>query len=415
MTEPEEKPELPLLSSPRLPSILIETEESLNSFLEVLRENNKPIAIDAERASGFRYGQKAYLIQIAIQDRAIYLFDPVANYSDESRHSFIELVNEATWIIHAASQDIPCLNEMGMYPSKLVDTELAGRLLGLPKVSLGTLTEHYLGFSLAKEHSAVDWSTRPLPAVWLFYAALDVDVLFDLWAAVEAHLNEDNKLSIAQQEFEYLTRRQERVAKVERWRSVTGIHELKDQRQLTIVKHLWEVRENLAKDKDVAPGRLIPDGSIIAAVRANPKSRSELSSLRSFTGRASRTYIDDWWNAIQKGQTTLDLVELRPKSTGIPNHRNWPSKFPEANARFLWIKKLLVELSVEIQIPVENIVSPDTVKAICFEPPQLELLSITDYLLAKGVRHWQCELVAEHFLFALGQITPPKVEEEPKA
>jgi ribonuclease D len=239
--------------------------------------------------------------------------------------------------------------------------------------------------------------------------------LVDLWAAVEADLNANNKLSIARQEFDYLTRRQERAVKVDRWRGVTGIHELKDQRQLTIVKHLWEVRENLAKDKDVAPGRLIPDGSIIAAVKANPKSRSELSSLRSFTGRASRTYIDDWWNALQKGQTTLDLVELRPKSTGIPNHRNWPSKFPEANARFLWSKKLLAELSVEIQIPVENIVSPDTVKAICFEPPQLELQAISDYLLNKGVRQWQCELVAEHFLFALSQITPPKAEEEPKA
>ena len=49
-------------------------------------------------------------------------------------------------------------------PRQLFDTELAARILGLPRVGLAATVEHYLGVSLAKEHSAVDWSTRPLPS-----------------------------------------------------------------------------------------------------------------------------------------------------------------------------------------------------------------------------------------------------------
>src|SRR5665811_474404 len=93
----------------------------------------------------------------------------------------LKIVDEALsgveWILHAASQDLPCLSELGMWPDKLFDTELAARLSGLPRVGLAAVIENLLGLGLAKEHSAVDWSTRPLPQSWLGYAALDVEVL----------------------------------------------------------------------------------------------------------------------------------------------------------------------------------------------------------------------------------------------
>ena len=47
-------------------------------------------------------------------------------------------------------------------------------------LGLAAVIEHYLGISLAKEHSAVDWSKRPLPEPWLEYAALDVEVLAEV-------------------------------------------------------------------------------------------------------------------------------------------------------------------------------------------------------------------------------------------
>ena len=404
MTDQQEPEEIEsvLLDQPRLPVKLVEDTESLKAFISELNDSNTPIALDAERASGFRYGQRAYLLQIAIQDKCIYLIDPVADFDKATWGDFLSSVSAKPWLIHAASQDLPCLTEMQLKPSKILDTELAARLLGLPRVALGTLTEHYLKIKLAKEHSAVDWSERPLPENWLNYAALDVDVLFELWDAIANDLEESQKFAIAEAEFNYLLTPVAKAPKIDRWRSMTGLHEVKDERALTIAKHLWEAREALAIEKDIAPGRLVPDASLVAAVKATPKTRSELASLKSFAGRASRSFIDTWWKAIEDGSQTKNLVELRPKPIGIPNHRNWIQKFPDAHARLMAAKELLAKLSEENKIPQENILNPETLRQICFEPPvALTIDALNDLLAVRMVRQWQIEIVSEGLLEAL--------------
>src|SRR5262249_60444682 len=97
---------------------------------------------------------------------------------------------DAGALIHPASRDLPCLADLGYRPRLLFDTELAGRLLGYPRVGLGTLVESVLGLALEKSHSAADWSTRPLPEEWLRYAALDVEVLVELRDALAQQLAE---------------------------------------------------------------------------------------------------------------------------------------------------------------------------------------------------------------------------------
>lgn len=388
--EPESTP---LLKS-RTTYSLVETDASLQLVIADILETNEPLAVDAERASGFRYGQKAYLVQVGIRNKAMYLIDPVANYSQTIWRDFADAISSKSWIIHAASQDIPCLAEIGITPKEILDTELGSRILGLPRVSLSTITEHYLQLKLAKEHSAVDWSERPLRPEWLEYAALDVDVLHELWAAVHQDLVAHSKLEIATEEFEALIDQPPKPAKQERWRSLTGLHEIKDARSLTIAKSLWDAREQLAMSKDVAPGRLVPDLAIVAAVKAKPTSKSELASLKTFSGRASRSYIDTWWAAFCAGNETKNLVELRLKATGIPNHRNWPLKFPDANARLLASKAAIVDLSEEMQIPAENLLSPESLRAICFEPPSvLDHDAVAAFLRAKNAREWQIQLL----------------------
>jgi ribonuclease D len=385
---------VPLLKS-RLPYYLVQKDEELSSLIAELSKTSAAIAIDAERASGFRYGQSAYLVQLAIKGRGIYLVDPVAQYSKEIWDEFISGVSSKPWIVHAASQDIPCLAEIGIKPTSILDTELGSRILGLPRVSLGTITEHYLELKLAKEHSAVDWSERPLRQEWLDYAALDVDVLHELWLAVEEDLVKAKKISIAHQEFQFIIDQTPKPVKTERWRSLTGLHELKDARSLTIARAMWEARENLAIEKDIAPGRLIPDLSIVAAVKALPKTKPELASLKSFSGKASRTFIDTWWTAYTYGSTTKNLAELKQKTIGLPNHRNWPAKFPSAHARLMASKAAISKLSEELKIPAENILSPDTLRSICFEPPEeITVDSIRAFLKVKQARDWQIEALA---------------------
>ncbi len=399
--------QLPLLSAPRAEVFLVETEEQLAEAVETLGAGAGWFAVDAERASGFKYSQRAYLIQVYRQGSPIYLIDPAAIcpvLSAEPFSGLARVMSNAGWILHAASQDIPCLRELGLVAPELFDTELGSRIAGLPRVGLGAVTENLLSLRLAKEHSAVDWSIRPLANDWLIYAALDVDVLFELKDALEAVLNEQGKLDWAKQEFEAALRAQPKAPKLDKWRGMTGLHEVKEPRRLAVARELWLAREQLAVKLDVSPGRLIPDASIVSVAKATPKTKPELAGSRSFVGRASRTYLDLWWKAIQDGSSTNDLPPLKVASVGIPNHRIWPTRFPEADARLKSTRPVLAEIAESHNLPVENLLTPDFLRQICFEPPALDTESVAAALLALGARPWQTQLVSKALADALFEV-----------
>jgi ribonuclease D len=395
-----EAPELPLLQAPRAKVHLITNQNLLGQVVEAIASTRGAIAIDAERASGFKYSQRAYLVQIRASNTDIFLIDPAASPEVVPSKEFAELASlmkDREWILHAATQDLPCLNEIGLYPGAIFDTELAGRLSGQPRVGLGALTESLLHFRLAKEHSAADWSTRPFPDSWLNYAALDVDVLHELATEVETLLSEQGKLDWAKQEFDALMSFQPKPQKLDRWRGITGLHKVQDRSSLEIARQLWLAREALAQKMDVAPGRLIPDSSILVAATEKPKTRPELAAMKSFSGRASRSYLDTWWDAINSANKATDLPALKPeKSDALPNHRNWINKFPEADRRLKHAKASLIELSQQKLIPLENLLTPELLRQVSFAPPQqLSSITLSEKLGQLGARPWQVELTAE--------------------
>ena len=395
-----EAPELPLLQAPRAKVHLITNQNLLGQVVEAIASTRGAIAIDAERASGFKYSQRAYLVQIRASNTDIFLIDPAASPEVVPSKEFAELsslMKDREWILHAATQDLPCLNEIGLYPGAIFDTELAGRLSGQPRVGLGALTESLLHFRLAKEHSAADWSTRPFPDSWLNYAALDVDVLHELATEVENLLSEQGKLDWAKQEFDALMSFQPKPQKLDRWRGITGLHKVQDRSSLEIARQLWHAREALAQKMDVAPGRLIPDSSILVAATEKPKTRPELAAMKSFSGRASRSYLDTWWDAINSANKATDLPALKPeKSDALPNHRNWINKFPEADRRLKHAKASLIELSQQKLIPLENLLTPELLRQVSFAPPQqLSSITLSEKLGQLGARPWQIELTAE--------------------
>lgn len=392
-----ENPELPLLQHPRAKVHFISNQNELADLVATLETSNGSIAIDAERASGFKYSQRAYLVQLRANETDIFLIDPAASPEIISSKEFSDLaaiMKDREWILHAATQDLPCLNEIGLYPGSIFDTELAGRLAGQPRVGLGALTESLLKFRLAKEHSAADWSTRPLPEAWLNYAALDVDVLHELKAEVEKLLAQQGKLEWAKQEFDALLSFRPKPQKLDRWRGITGLHKVQDRTSLEIARQLWLTREALAQKMDVAPGRLIPDSSILIAATEKPRTRPELAAMKSFSGRASRSYLDTWWDAIQLAHKATVLPALKPEKTdALPNHRNWINKFPEADRRLKYAKASLVELSEKKLVPLENLLTPELLRQVSFTPPEnLTVQALSERLIQLGARPWQIEL-----------------------
>ncbi len=389
---------------------VIDTREEYLAAVAAIAAGSGPIAIDAERASGYRYSQRAYLIQIFRRGAGTFLFDPPAI------GSFAELngiIAGEEWILHAASQDLTCLREVGLDPTRLFDTELAARLAGLPRVGLGAVVEDLLGIHLAKEHSAADWSTRPLPQSWLVYAALDVELLVDLREALAEVLERDGKTDIADQEFASVLTRDFVIVRQEPWRRLSGVHAIRGGRNLAVARELWQARDAYAREIDTAPGRLVPDSALVAAARLLPETKRDLAGLKEFTGRASRSQIDRWWNAIQAGMASDDLPVLRQPGETMPPPRVWSDKNPEADKRLKAARAAVTEIATERSIPVENLLTPELLRRLAWTPPTpVDVETVSQALREYGARDWQLDATAQVIADAFVEASQP-VEDAP--
>ena len=369
---------------------------ALVDVAEELAGGTGPIAVDAERASGFRYSQRAYLVQLRREGAGTALIDPIPLRGDV--RELVPALTGPEWVLHAASQDLPCLAEIGLAPTTLFDTELGGRLAGLPRVGLGPLVEQLLGLSLEKGHGAADWSRRPLPDDWLVYAALDVEVLVQLRDVLSDLLAEQGKLEWARQEFEAVRTAGPSAARAEPWRRTSGIHKIRKPRALAGVRALWEARDRLAAERDIAPGRVLPDAAIVEAAVAAPASPAALAALPVFRGRSQRRLTSYWYGALAQA-ARLDADAL-PKATapndGPPPVARWADRDPAAAARLSAARAGIAALSEQWSIPAENLLQPDLLRRLCWAPPQtLDADGIGEFLRAGGARPWQIELVAQ--------------------
>lgn len=373
-----------------MPDVVAE-ERDLVRAAEALASGSGPVAVDAERASGYRYGHAAYLVQLRRQGAGTWLIDPVGCPDLTPVNDSLSGVE---WVLHAANQDLPCLADVGMHPDRLFDTELAARLAGLPRVGLGAVVEQLLGLSLAKEHSAANWSTRPLPEPWLRYAALDVEVLVELRDALVQLLDEQGKLAWAEQEFAAIAAAPPPVPRVDPWRRTSGMHKLRSRRQLAIVRELWEQRDRIARTRDIAPGRVLPDAAIVEAASAAPRSTDELLALPTFRGPAARRQARTWLSAVQRAaQLPQDRLPVHSlPSDGPPPPRAWADRDPDAAARLTFARARLAEISEQLAIPVENLMTPDVVRRALWQPPADAELEVV--LAGHGARPWQIEIVA---------------------
>jgi ribonuclease D len=371
---------------------VISDAEEFRAACAALADGTGPVAVDVERASGFRYSQRAYLVQVFRRGAGVFLFDPPA-IGDFA--PLQDAIGSVEWVLHAASQDLPSLRELHLEPPTIFDTELASRLLGLERVGLAAVVEHTLGITLKKEHSAADWSTRPLPDSWLDYAALDVLHLVDVRDALAEELVEQNKTSFAEEEFAATLARAPKPPREDPWRRLSGLHQVRGARNLAVARALWQARESFAQEQDVSPGRLVPDRSLVAAVMANPQSKQALAGTKEFQGRASRTQLDRWWQAFVDGRATEELPRERVPSDTLPPPRAWVDRNPEADARLKAARPVVEAIAEELSMPTENLLTPEYLRRIAWDLPGESAEDIGDALAALGARSWQIEQTAQ--------------------
>jgi len=381
---------------------VVSTPDQLAAVSGAIAAGHGPIAVDTERASGYRYSQRAYLVQVRRDGVGTVLIDPVA--VGDRVQPLAEALAGTEWVLHAASQDMPCLAELNLRPDRLFDTELAGRLAGYERVALGTLVEQMLGYRLEKGHGAADWSRRPLPQDWLNYAALDVELLVPLRDALEAELRVQGKFDWALEEFEALRTAEPAAPRAEPWRRTSGIHRVRTPRGLAAVRSRWEARDALARQRDVAPGRVLPDSAIVHAAVTAPADEVGLLQLPVFRGRAQRRLADVWMRALRgAAELTRDqLPDPAPPNDGPPPANRWADKDPEAAARLAAARAALTAIAERNRLPLENLMQPDLVRRTCWEPPKvINHDTVADALRAGGAREWQIRLTLDALVESL--------------
>ncbi|MEU7852746.1 ribonuclease D [Nonomuraea sp. NPDC049141] len=400
----EERTVVPLLEPREGIPPVVEDAASLARVVEAFGAGTGPVAVDAERASGYRYGNRAYLVQLRRAGAGSALIDPIA-CPDLSELD--EAVSGAEIVLHAASQDLACLLEVGFRPRDMFDTELAGRLLGYERVGLGTMVETVLGLRLEKGHSAADWSTRPLPEDWLRYAALDVEVLVELRDVLHGELVESGKLEWAREEFAAVLNTPPPVPRSDPWRRTSGIHKVRNMRALAIVRELWTMRDRIARESDLAPGRVLPDSAIVTAALEVPRTKKALTEISAFTGRSARRHMTDWLAAVSRarGLPESQLPQPSTPGDGPPPANRWADRDPAAAKRLAAARAVVAALADEHRMPTENLLQPDAVRRLTWEPPE-EITddAVTTRLRGLGAREWQLSLTAHPLAKALARL-----------
>ncbi|WP_240372246.1 HRDC domain-containing protein [Brevibacterium zhoupengii] len=375
--------ELPLLATPAngVPP-LVDTPAEFTSACADLAQGSGPIAIDAERASGIRYGQRAFLVQLRRENAGTFLLDSevLADLSPLN-----DAFAGAEWVIHSVTQDLPCLQERGMQPEVLFDTELAARMLGWEKFGLAAVAERTLGVRLAKEHSAADWSKRPLPKEWLNYAALDVEVLLPIRDILHEALIEADKWEFARQEFEHLLDFQPKYF-AEPWRRTHGLTKLKSRKDIAKVRELWTSRDEMAAESDTAPSRILRDRDLVALAQSRVQSSDDIMATwpklsRADSGRLYRAY---------RKATRLTTDELPARKETHTAQSRSPFSHTDIKDRVAALKATMADLAEEHTIPHDVLLQPAIVKALGAQSG----VDVEEFLFDRGARQWQVGLSA---------------------
>lgn len=366
---------------------LIDTRSGLRRAHSILAAGEGPVAVDTERAQGYRYGGGAYLVQLRREGAPTVLIDSHALPDLSS----LADVMQGPWILHAADQDLRCMTDLGLVAPGLFDTEIAGRLLGLERFSLGALTEQVLGVTLEKSHQNEDWSLRPLPIDWLRYAALDVELLPQLRKELTARLKDAGRWEWAEQEFAYALAHP-LEPKVPRWRDLKGLGRIRTRQGLAIARELWTTREQLGERLDVAPGRLLAASAIVDASVLNPMTKRRLSAIEPFRRPRARKHTDLWWQAIARARALpeADLPKLRekPDLNRVPAAATWKRHDPIAWSRLQSMRGWAQRAANPLGISPEVLLTPRIQREVAWWALDAD---VEDALRSAGARQWQID------------------------
>src|SRR5262245_27547709 len=228
------------------------------------------VALDTEADSLHSYREKLCLVQISVPSTDAtsgeddFIVDPLSNLDLEPlRH----VLQSREIVLHAADYDLRMLRRgLNFTASRILDTVIAARLLGIREFSLSALVKRFFGVELHKHSQKANWALRPLPPRMLKYAMDDVHYLLPLAAKLEVELERVHRRDWFRQScaraIELAAAERER-AEDDLWR-IGGAGAL-DPHSGAVLRALWSWREAEAEISDRPPFHILQNRELLKA------------------------------------------------------------------------------------------------------------------------------------------------------
>lgn len=373
--------------------ILVDQTADLERALVTLADLDE-VGVDVERADWDRYYRAAALIQIGGAGRVV-VVDPMSVTDLQALDAYLQ---ERVSVFHAVENDLEPLISLSVKPTEIRDTAVAAAVLGLP-TGLEGLLRDLLGVELSGDKAAMqraNWEARPLTPQMLDYAAGDVADLPQLWDVLAEQLVETGREAWYEQELAAVLALPS-VEDRRKWSRTKGAGRL-DRLGRGRLRALWEVREDLGRDTDTAPGRIATDAVLVDLAENPPTAVGEL-------GRRGvrRQAVREFGAALMTALRGVDPTDDEPRPGGrSPSEADRQLIEQLRQVRASRAKKLGIDAGV---LCPSRILGP----AVLADPATPE-----DLREALGLRPWQWEQLGAAFCAAVGLEGPgvPPVPEE---
>ncbi len=366
---------------------VVSTNDCFYRMMDLLLQAPR-LAIDIEADSLYHYFEKVCLIQIST-DNDTYVLDPLA-LPHVAELAPIMANPRVEKVFHAASYDVFCLRRgYGFVFANIFDTHIAAQLLGYEFLGLGVLMEQLLGIYHSKRRQRDDWSRRPLASEQLEYAAMDTHHLLRLRDELEKRLREKGRLEWALEEFETAAavERPEKEFDNEGFRRIKGNRDLPVQDQV-VLKALYLLRDNIARELDVPPFKVLNNSVLIDLVRRPPTSVRELFNRPGISYRVARRFAADILRAIAEAR------RQDPAIIETPARNNWKPQSRAAKVRLEYLKCWRQEKSRQLDLHVGVVFPANVLENLAMAPPEDmgELASLA------GMRRWRAREFGEEII-----------------
>ena len=387
------------------PLLMIEDQEGLNDLAQ--RLSSAPvIGVDTESDSFYSYREKVCLIQLSDLQQD-YIVDPL---SIEDLSPLAEVLSDASVVkvLHGADYDVVCLKrDFDFHIRGLFDTLIAAQILGMPRIGLADLIEHFFGHEIDKQYQRHDWSRRPLLPDHLDYARGDTHFLLALRELLSRRLEARGRMRHMREECA-LQEQREWVGKPfdpDGYLRVKGSDKLDDSGK-RILKRLYGYRDDTAKKLNRPVFKIMPDQVLVQVAQHKPTSLKALDKLFSSKSAMKRRHGKSLVKAVVDGSKDSFKIPRASKARKKPSGPK-PRLTGRAAERALQELKAWRNRLIEKEhLTPFTVASNGTLKAIAAQRPRTtdELARVPD------VRAWQVEDFGPQILEVLNRADP---REEP--